>query len=158
MRCIEFRVVAGGRLSSVSVLRAAVLSVVGVTIRCVQSWRTEDAVTARNVSRRSVALARARERRRALDGQRDEQDRRVEEATATALVTLDGRAEAQQALAAATAELATAVGRLMAVVPAERVAALLQLEPADVRRLARQAAGRAAEPQGQADSAPRRTG
>lgn len=115
-------------------------------------------MTARNVSRRAVALATARERRRALDRQRDEQDRRVEEATATALVTLDGRAEARQALAAATAELATAVGRLVAVVPAERVAALLQLELAEVRRLVRQAAGGAAEPQVQPHGAARRIG
>ncbi len=64
----------------------------------------EEAVV-RTVSRQAAALTKARERRRALDAARDEHDRRVEEATAEALVALEARIEAEQALAVATAAL-----------------------------------------------------
>ena len=91
---------------------------------------------ARTVSRQAAALTRARERRRALDAARDEHDRRVEEATAEALVALEARSEAEQALAAATAALGETLRMLLAEeVPAERVAALLELDTAEVRRL-----------------------
>ncbi|TFV79397.1 hypothetical protein E4P39_01800 [Blastococcus sp. CT_GayMR19] len=59
---------------------------------------------ARTVSRQAAALAKARERRRALDAARDEHDRRVEEATAEALVAPEARSEAEQALAATAAQ------------------------------------------------------
>jgi electron transfer flavoprotein alpha subunit len=91
---------------------------------------------ARTVSRQAAALTKARERRRALDVARDEHDRRIEEATAEALVALEARSEAEQALAAATAALGESLRTLMAEdVPAERAAALLELDAAEVRRL-----------------------
>ena len=54
------------------------------------------------MSRQAASLTKARERRRALDVARDEQDRRVEQATAEALVALEARSAAEQALAVAT--------------------------------------------------------
>jgi hypothetical protein len=51
-------------------------------------------------------------------------------------VALEARSEAEQALAAATAELGERLRRLLAEdVPAERAAALLELDIAEVRRL-----------------------
>lgn len=61
----------------------------------------------RNVSKQTGALAKARERRRALDKARDDQDQRIEEATAAATGALEVRVEAERALAGATG----AVGR-----------------------------------------------
>ena len=91
---------------------------------------------ARTVSRQASALTKARERRRALDAARDEHDRRIEEATAEALVALEARSEAEQALASATAALGETLRTLLAEdVPAERAAALLELDAAEVRRL-----------------------
>ena len=91
---------------------------------------------ARTVSRQAAALTKARERRRALDAARDEHDRRVEAATAAALVALEARWEAEQELQAATATLAETLRTLFAEdVPVERAAALLELDPAEVRRL-----------------------
>jgi hypothetical protein len=99
----------------------------------------------RNVSKQASALARARERRRALDQARDEQDRRVEEATAAALVAWDARVEAQQTLDLATGHLGDALRVLMAQdTSAERAAALLELDASEIRRLAKATAG--AEP------------
>jgi hypothetical protein len=49
---------------------------------------------ARNSSRQARALAQARQPRRLLDQARDEQDARVEQATAAALVALDVRSAA----------------------------------------------------------------
>jgi hypothetical protein len=94
-------------------------------------------MTSRNGSRQA-ALVRARERRRELDRDRDAQDQRIEEATAEAFVALDARAEAQEAVEAATAQLGTAVRKLLAEeVTAEKVAALLELDMAEVRRLSK---------------------
>ncbi|HEV7896911.1 MAG TPA: hypothetical protein VGP31_03595, partial [Planosporangium sp.] len=84
---------------------------------------------ARTVSRQAAALTKARERRRALDAARDEHDRRVEEVTAEALVALEARQEVEQALVAATAALGETLQKLLAEgVPAERAAALLELD------------------------------
>ena len=100
----------------------------------------------RTVSRQAAALTKARERRRALDAARDEQDRRVEDATAEALMALEARRQAEQALQAATAALGETLRALLAEdVSAERAAALLELDAADVRRLTK-AAGRPAAP------------
>ena len=97
-------------------------------------------MTSKNANNHATALARARERRRALDQARDEQDARIEEATASALVALEGRAVAEQALAAATGGLATAVRALFDEgVGVDRAAALLEVDVAEVRRLARSA-------------------
>ena len=95
---------------------------------------------ARTVSRQASALTKARERRRALDAARDEHDRRIEEATAEALVALEARSEAEQALVVATAALGETLRTLLAEdVSAERAAALLELDTAEVRRLAKAA-------------------
>jgi hypothetical protein len=94
-------------------------------------------MASRNGSRQA-ALVRARERRRELDRDRDAQDQRIEEATAEAFVALDTRGEAQEAVAAATAQLGIAVRKLLAEdVTAEKAAALLELDMAEVRRLSK---------------------
>jgi hypothetical protein len=99
-------------------------------------------VTTRNVTRRASALAKARERRRELDKTRDEQDRRVEQATAMALVALDTRRDAERSLLEATEGLADALRRLVGQeVSIERAAALLELDATEVKRLTRSAAG-----------------
>jgi hypothetical protein len=104
-------------------------------------------VMATNSSRQARALAQARERRRLLDQARDEQDARVEQATAAALLALDVRSAAERHLAAATAELAAAVRALFGEgVGVDRVAALLEVEVADIRRLAKLTASPAASP------------
>jgi hypothetical protein len=95
-------------------------------------------MASRNGSRQA-ALVRARERRRELDRDRDAQDERIEEATAEAFVALDTRGEAQEAVAAATAQLGIAVRKLLAEdVTAEKAAALLELDMAEVRRLSKE--------------------
>ena len=87
---------------------------------------------------RQAALVRARERRRELDRDRDAHDQRIEEATAEAFVALDTRGEAQEAVAAATAQLGIAVRKLLAEdVTAEKATALLELDTAEVRRLSK---------------------
>lgn len=94
-------------------------------------------MASRNGSRQA-ALVRARERRRELDRDRDARDERVEEATAEAFVALDARAEGQEAVTAASAQLGTAVRKLLAEdVTAEKAAALLELDMAEVRRLSK---------------------
>ena len=94
-------------------------------------------MASRNGSRQA-ALVRARERRRELDRDRDAQDERIEEATAEAFVALDTCGEAQETLAAATAQLGIAVRKLLAEdVTAEKAAALLELDMAEVRRLSK---------------------
>ena len=99
-------------------------------------------MTTRNVNRQASALAKARERRRELDKTRDEQDRRVEQATAMALVALDTRKDAERSLREATEGLADALRRLVGQeVSIERAAALLELDATEVRRLTRTAAG-----------------
>jgi hypothetical protein len=103
---------------------------------------SEDTVVTKNSSRQAWALDQARERRRVLDQARDEQDARVESATAAALLALEVRAAAERELAAATGELAAAVHALFAEgVGMDRAAALLEVEVADIRRLAKQGAG-----------------
>jgi hypothetical protein len=94
----------------------------------------------RNVSKQASALARARERRRALDKARDEQDQRIEEATAGAFIALEVRADAERALESATCQLGRALKLLLAEdVSTDKAAALLELEATEVRRLARAA-------------------
>jgi hypothetical protein len=92
----------------------------------------------RNVSNQTSALAKARERRRALDKARDEQDQRIEKATARALVALEVRADAERALESATGQLGEALKLLLAEeVSTDKAAALLELEATEVRRLVR---------------------
>lgn len=97
-------------------------------------------MTTRNVNKQASALAKARERRRELDKARDEQDRRVELATATALVA------AESSLRESTEGLADALRRLVDQdVSIERAAALLELDATEVRRLTK-TRGREAKP------------
>ena len=100
----------------------------------------------RNVSKQTSALAKARERRRALDKARDEQDRRIEEAMAGALVALEVRADAERALECATSQLGEALKLLLAEdVSTDKAAALLELDATEVRRLVRAAVTDAGE-------------
>lgn len=92
------------------------------------------------MSRQASALARARERRRALDKSRDEQDQRIEEAAAGAMVALEARADAASALEAATGQAGEALKVLLAEdVTAEKAAALLEVDVTEVRRLVKAA-------------------
>lgn len=68
----------------------------------------------RSVAVNKTALAKARERRRQLDLERDAKDQRIEEATALTLVALEGLADAQAAREAATARVGDAVRTLLA--------------------------------------------
>jgi hypothetical protein len=108
----------------------------------------EVAMATRNVSKQASALAKARERRRALDKARDDQDQRIEEATAAALVALEIRGEAERALEAATGHVGEALKVLLAEdVSAEKAAALLELDVTEVRRLVKAAPVEVAAPQ-----------
>ena len=99
-------------------------------------------MTMRNMNKQASALAKARERRRELDKARDEQDRRVEQATANALVALHVRKAAERSPREATKGLADALRRLISQdVSIERAAALLELDATEVRRLTKPAAG-----------------
>jgi hypothetical protein len=103
----------------------------------------------RNVSRQADALARARERRRALDRGRDEHDQRVEEATASALVALEARAAAEAAWDAAGSRVGNTLRLLIAEdVSVDRAAALVEIDAAEVRRLVRTATGTSAASSG----------
>ncbi len=94
----------------------------------------------RNMAKPVNALAKARERRRALDKARDEQDDRIEAATASVLVALEVRAEADRALESATSHVGAMLKALLVEdVSIERAAALLELDVSQVRRLVRAA-------------------
>ena len=96
----------------------------------------------RNVSKQADALARARDRRRELDRARDEQDARIEEATASVLVALEARAEAEGAVREATTRVGAALRLVLAEeVSVERAAALVDIDVSDVRRFVRAASG-----------------
>jgi hypothetical protein len=126
-----------------------------VTIRAVRSIDVpEGAMTTRNVSKQASALAKARERRRALDRDRDEHDRRVEEATAAALLAWEVRVDAQRELDTATAQFGEALRALTAEgVSVERASALLELDVTEMRRLAKATAS-ADAPTKDAEAAP----
>lgn len=98
----------------------------------------EVVVATRNVTKQANALAKARERRRALDKARDEQDERIEEAIASVLVALEVRGEAERALESATSQVGAMLKVLLVEgVSPERAAALLELDVSEVRRLVR---------------------
>jgi DNA-directed RNA polymerase specialized sigma24 family protein len=98
----------------------------------------EVAMATRNVSKQASALAKARARRRALDKARDQQDQRIEEATAAAFIALEVRADAERALESATKRLGEALKLLLAEdLSTDKAAALLELEATEVRRLVR---------------------
>jgi peptidoglycan hydrolase CwlO-like protein len=100
---------------------------------------------ARSQIRSADALKKVRERQRELDREDDERRearrKRIAEASATALVALGRYEDAVAALDEATAEVGDAVRTLMAEdVDADRAAALLELDAAEVRRFAKAAA------------------
>ncbi len=68
---------------------------------------------ASKVSSRQQAMAKARERRSALDQDRVARDRRVEEATARVLLQLQDRAAAEQAVQVANTEIGAVLRRLL---------------------------------------------
>jgi len=68
---------------------------------------------ASKVSSRQQAMAKARERRSALDQDRVARDRRVEEATAQVLLQLQERAAAEQGVQVANAKIGAALRRLL---------------------------------------------
>lgn len=95
-------------------------------------------MTVRNGSGRQAALLKARERRQALDRERDAKDQQIEEAAAAVLLAIEERDAAQRALDEAAASLGKAVsGLLKEGVDAPRAAALVELDPTEIRRLAR---------------------
>jgi len=91
--------------------------------------------------------------RRALDKARDDQGQRIEEATATAIVALEGRADAERALDAATSQVGEALKVPLAEdVTAEKAAAL---DVSEVRQLVKAAPAQVGELQaGRAAGAP----
>ncbi len=84
-------------------------------------------------------MAKARERRSALDQDRVARDRRVEEATAQVLLQLQERAAAEQAVQVANTEIRAALRRLLQDegIAAQGVGALVDLTVGEVRRLTR---------------------
>jgi hypothetical protein len=104
----------------------------------------------RTVTRKAAALAVARDRRRALDRDRDVQDRQVEESASVVLVALDHRDAAQEALDEAAGEVGRALSALTGLdVSVERAALLVDLSVTEVRRLVRLGGtGRAADQPG----------
>jgi len=92
---------------------------------------------ASKVARRQQAMAKARERRSALDQDRAARDRRVEEATAQVL--LQERAAAQEVVQAVNAEIGAVLRRLLddEGIAAQGVGSLVELTVTQVRRLAR---------------------
>jgi DNA-directed RNA polymerase specialized sigma24 family protein len=100
----------------------------------------EVAMATRNASKQAGALARARDRRRALDRARDEQDQRIEEAVAIAIVALEVRSDVERSLESATSKVGEALKLLIAEdVSLDRAAALLELDVSEVRRLVKSA-------------------
>lgn len=96
-------------------------------------------------ARVQAARQKARDRRIAMDVDREARDRRIEDAAAQVFTRLEQRAEAEAAIAAANAAIGTAVVKLAAEgLNAEAVAQLLELEVVEVRRLCRAAANVAA--------------
>jgi hypothetical protein len=95
----------------------------------------------RTVNARQAALKKAREKRLKLDAERDARDRRIEDATADALVELDERAEAEATVARINEQIGTALRRLLDEgVGLDGVAQLAGLDVSEVRRLTKPSA------------------
>lgn len=93
---------------------------------------------ARTVTTRQAALRKAREKRLALDENRDARDRRVEDATADVLVKLDERARTEVALARINEQIGAGLRRLLDEgVGMDGAAKLVGLGMGEVRRLTR---------------------
>lgn len=92
----------------------------------------------KTVNVRQAALAKARHRRIALDADRDARDRRLEDAVAQVIVQLEHRAEIEQRLADTNITIGHALHQVLAEdVGLQGVAQLVDLDPAEVRRLTR---------------------
>ncbi len=104
---------------------------------------------ASKVSSRQQAMAKARERRSALDQDRAARDRRVEEATAKVLLQLQERAAAEQAVQVANAQIGAVLRRLLddEGIAAQGVGGLVDLTVSEVRRLTRAVPAAAGEGQ-----------
>ena len=106
---------------------------------------------ARSQIRSAEVLKKVRERQRELDREDDERRearrKRIAEASATVMVALGRYEDAAAALEEATAEAGAAVRTLMAEdVDVDRAAALLDLDPSEVRRFAKAAPDKPAAP------------
>lgn len=98
---------------------------------------------ARTVTTKQAALRRAREKRLALDEDRDARDRRVEDATADVLLKLDERSRTEAALARINEQIGAGLRRLLDEgVGIDGAAKLAGLGMGEVRRLARPSVGR----------------
>ena len=98
---------------------------------------------------RSVQAARqkARERRVALDVDREARDRRVEDAAAAVFAGLEERAAAEAVVAAANAAIGSALVRLFGEgLGVDAVVQLVDLDAAQVRRLSRATTATTATP------------
>jgi len=111
---------------------------------------------ASKVSSRQQAMAKARERRSALDQDRAARDRRVEEATAQVLLQLQERATAEEAVQVANAQIGAVLRRLLndEGIAAHGVGGLVDLTVSEVRRLARAVPTAAGEGQVQTAGGP----
>lgn len=111
-------------------------------------------------ARLQAARQKARDRRIALDVDREARDRRIEDAAAQVFAQLEQRAEAEAAILAANAAIGAAPIRLTAEgLNVEAVAHLLELDVAEVGRLSRAAGnGAAGAAGGQSADAARRAG
>jgi hypothetical protein len=91
---------------------------------------------------KQAALAKARQRRVALDQDRAARDSRVELAAAEVYVLVEDRATAEQAVQTANGAIGVVLLRLLEQesLSLDGVAQLCELEPAEVRRLTRTAA------------------
>ena len=102
---------------------------------------------------RVAARQRARERRLALDKDRLARDERIDAAVGDYELVRADYTAAQDALRAAERKVARAVAAVLAEgEPAERVAALCEITPAEVRRLAKLADTSSHDTAGQASS------
>jgi len=105
---------------------------------------------ASKVSSRQQAMAKARERRSALDQDRAARDRRVEEVTAQVLLHLEERTAAEEAVHVANAEIGAVLRQLLddEGISAQGVGSLVDLTVTQVRRLARAVPSGALSPAG----------
>lgn len=92
----------------------------------------------RKAQTQSSALAAARVRRQRLDVERDEEDRRIEAATAVSIVALADVGTRRQELQRAESDLATAIEGMLALgITVERAADLLEMSEVELKRAAR---------------------
>lgn len=100
---------------------------------------------AKTLKTTQAALTRARERRVALDAERDARDRRIEGAAAEVFMLLGDRTEAEGDVAAANAAIGQALRRVLDEgIGAAAAGRLVDLDVAEVRRLTKALANDAA--------------